>query len=164
MKPINPITQNFISIYQNNHNVLHMQLKDVTHAESLIQPPYRGNCLNWVVGHILGIRDECLKQLGQPGLLTEAEKKMYGFGSEPITEGVPATELESLLERLDQSLGMVIDELNCLSPEEMEREARIWRGPVPLREAIAFIQWHESYHTGQLEQLRQLAGKNDHVI
>jgi hypothetical protein len=164
MNPINPIAQNLIAIYRNNHNIIHMQLKDISHAESLIQPPYQGNCLNWVVGHLLDIRDECLAQLGLPGMMTEAEKKMYGYGSQPITDGAQASELGSLVERLDQSLGILIDELNCLSPVEMERETRIWRGPVPLREAIAFIQWHETFHTGQLEQLRQLAGKNDHVI
>jgi hypothetical protein len=29
---------------------------------------------------------------------------------------------------------------------------------------ITFLQWHETYHLGQLEPLRQLAGKNDKVI
>ncbi|NHZ72498.1 MAG: hypothetical protein GWP17_05390, partial [Aquificales bacterium] len=29
---------------------------------------------------------------------------------------------------------------------------------------IASLHWHETYHTGQLEILRQLAGKNDSVI
>lgn len=161
---MNPHSEIFIDLYRNNHDIIHKQLKDVTQAESLIQPPYRGNCLNWVLGHILVIRDECLELLGQPGLTSEDEKKRFGYGSEPVTDGCDAAELDSLLERLDQSLGMIIDELNCLSSHEMEREARIWRGPVPLREAIAFMQWHESYHTGQLEQLRQLTGKNDHVI
>jgi hypothetical protein len=29
---------------------------------------------------------------------------------------------------------------------------------------IRFSHWHETYHVGQLELLRQLAGKNDKVI
>jgi hypothetical protein len=29
---------------------------------------------------------------------------------------------------------------------------------------LAFLNWHEAYHVGQLELLRQLAGKNDQVI
>ncbi len=161
---MNATTQTFINVYQQNHNVIHLQLKDVTHAESLLQPPYRGNCLNWVIGHILGIRDECLELLGRPGLLSAAEAKMYGYGSEPVTDSAHAIDLDSLVERLDQSLGILVDELGCLSDEELQREARIWRGRVPLSEAIAFMQWHEAYHTGQLEQLRQLTGKNDHVI
>ena len=31
-------------------------------------------------------------------------------------------------------------------------------------EQIAFSNWHETYHVGQLELLRQLAGKDDKVI
>jgi hypothetical protein len=161
---MNPIAQNFIAIYNFNHNLIHMQIKDITQAESVVQPPYPGNCLNWVAGHLLDIRDECLAQLGLPGLMTEAEKKLYGYGSQPITDCAQAGDLDSLVERLDQSLAMILEALSCLSAEDMERETRIWRGPVPLREAIAFIQWHEVYHSGQLEQLRQLAGKNDHII
>lgn len=30
--------------------------------------------------------------------------------------------------------------------------------------ALPFFLWHESYHTGQLELLRQLAGMNDKVF
>lgn len=161
---MNPITQPFINVLQFNHEIIHQQLQNITQAESLLQPPYRGNCLNWVVGHILSIREYWFGLLGLPGLMSETEKKIYGYGSQPLTEGSQATALDSLVDRLDTSLGILIDELNCLSPAELEREVRIWRGPVPLREAIAFMQWHEAYHTGQLEQLRQLTGKNDHIV
>lgn len=161
---MNTTAQTLIDLLQQNHNVIQMQLKDITHEESLIQPPYRGNCLNWVVGHILGIRDGYLGLLGLPGQLSEAEEKMYGYGSEPLTDSAQASPLDSLVQRLDTSLGILIDELGCLSPAELEREARIWKGPMPLSEALSHMQWHEAYHAGQLEQLRQLAGKNDHVI
>ncbi len=160
MKP----TQTLIHVYENNHDIIRRQLQGITHEESLLQPPFRGNCLNWVVGHILGIRSQCLGFLGLPGLLSEAEQKVYGYGSEPLTCPDNASELDSLVKRLDQSLGMLTAALDCLSPAELEREVRIWRGPMPLSEAIGFMQWHESYHTGQLELLRQLAGKNDHII
>jgi|GEM_PF-5021639 len=29
---------------------------------------------------------------------------------------------------------------------------------------LSFLSWHETYHTGQTEYLRQLAGKDDQVI
>jgi len=31
-------------------------------------------------------------------------------------------------------------------------------------EWLNFLLWHETYHVGTTEQLRQLAGKNDKVI
>ena len=33
-----------------------------------------------------------------------------------------------------------------------------------LRKRLAFMAWHDSYHTGQTEYLRQLTGVNDKVI
>ncbi len=157
-------TQSFIDIYEQNHDVLHKQVEGITQAESLLQPPFRGNCMNWVTGHILGIRDQCLKLMGLPGMLSDAEQKVYGYGSEPLTNAALAVDLDVLLKRLDESLGILVNGLACLESQDLEREVRIWRGPMPLSEAVAFMQWHESYHTGQLELLRQLAGKNDHVI
>ncbi len=153
-----------IELYKNNHDTIHMQLEGISQAESLLQLPFRGNCLNWVVGHILGTRGEALKLMGLPGTLNPEEGKIYGYGSDPLTDPAKACDLDSMLARLDESLERVVNGLASLSPAELEREVRIWRGPMPLIEAISFVQWHESYHTGQLEYLRQLAGKNDKVI
>lgn len=161
---IPPVAHSLIELYQFNHNIIQEQLKDITHAESLLQLPFRGNCMNWVIGHILCIRDECLELLGLPGLLTEAESKKYGYGSEPITDAARASDLDSMLTQLDESLSIIVSKLESLTQADLDREARIWRGPLPLSDAISFMLWHESYHSGQLELLRQLAGKNDHVI
>ena len=38
------------------------------------------------------------------------------------------------------------------------------RGETTLGERLVFLHWHETYHVGQLELLRQLAGTNDAVI
>ncbi len=153
-----------IELYKNNHDIIHKQVAGISHAESLIQLPFRGNCMNWVVGHILEVRGEALERMGCPGTMNDTEKKVYGYGSDPITETAKACDLNAMVTRLDESLPKIINGLDSLMPAELEREVRIWRGPMPLMAALSFIQWHESYHTGQLELLRQLAGKNDKVI
>lgn len=153
-----------VEIYLNSHTILQKQTEGISQEESLLQLPFRGNCMNWVIGHILGIRGDALELMGLPGTMNPAEKQAYGYGSEPITCPEKACDLVDMLRRLDESLPRVIDALTSLSVEDMEREVRIWRGPMPLVTALAYVQWHESFHTGQLEQLRQLAGKNDKVI
>jgi len=153
-----------IELYKNNHDIIHKQLTEISHDESLMQLPFRGNCMNWVVGHILGVRGEALKLMGLSGTLNAAEEKVYGYGSDPLTDPAKACDLTSMVNRLDESLARIIDGLDSLTPAELDRQVRIWRGPMPLMAALSFIQWHESYHTGQLELLRQLAGKNDKVI
>ena len=51
-----------------------------------------------------------------------------------------------------------------ITKEALFVEVQHWSGTIPLAEALSLAQWHEAYHIGQLEQLRQLAGKNDKVI
>jgi uncharacterized damage-inducible protein DinB len=141
-----------------------MQLKDVTHDESLVQPSFRGNCLNWVLGHILVMRLGWNDMLGLPRFLTEAEAKVYDYGSEPVTCAEEALPLDYLLKKLDENQEELATRLETLTQADMDREVETWRGKVPLVQALSFNQWHESYHTGQLELLRQLSGKNDRVI
>jgi hypothetical protein len=60
------------------------QTEGLTHADSVVQPPVQGNCLNWVMGHVLDTRNDVLKLLGEPAILTAAQAKRYGYGSEPV--------------------------------------------------------------------------------
>ncbi len=159
-----PAAKTLMDLMQFNNETIHMQLKDISHDQSLLQLPFRGNCLNWVIGHILEVRQEWLDMLGLPGIMTEAERKSYGYGSEEITCADQAIDLDSLVKRLDESQVTLAAKLESLSQAELDREVEIWRGKVPLAQALSFFQWHDAYHTGQLEQLRQLAGKDDKVI
>jgi uncharacterized damage-inducible protein DinB len=159
-----PAAITLIDILQFNHNAIHMQLKDITQAESLLQPPFQGNCMNWVIGHILDMRQSWTSVLGLPRILTEAEEKIYGYGSEPVTCAEQALPLEYLVKKLDENLAVLVGKLETLTQADLDGEVEIWRGKLPLAQALSFFQWHEAYHTGQLELLRQLAGKNDKVI
>lgn len=159
-----PSATTLMDLMKFNNEAIHMQLKDISNDESLLQLPFRGNCMNWVLGHILEVRQEWLDMLGLPAIMTDAERKSYGYGSEEITCAEQAITLDSLVTRLDESLATLAGKLESLTQADLDREVEIWRGKVPLAQALHFYQWHEAYHTGQLEQLRQLAGKNDKVI
>ena len=159
-----PSAKILIELLKNNHSIMHQQVKDVTQVESMVQPPFRGNCLNWDIGHLLDVYGEMLEEMGLPGTMSEAEKKTYGYGSEPLCDAAKAGDLNAMLARLDKALPVIVEKLDSLSAEELERKVKIWRGEVSLIEALFFMQWHASFHTGQLELLRQLSGKNDKVI
>ena len=57
-------------------------VEGLTHEDALLQPPVPGNCMNWVLGHMVSSRHEALETLGQPALMTEAQAKRYGYGSD----------------------------------------------------------------------------------
>ena len=55
-------------IFEINYNVIKQQVDGLTHEDSLLQLPFRGNCLNWVLGHILVSRNRALTLIGDwPG-------------------------------------------------------------------------------------------------
>jgi uncharacterized damage-inducible protein DinB len=152
-----------IQLYQRTQWIIAKQTEGLTHADSLLQLPFRGNCLNWVLGHILVYRDKVLELLGETPILSDSQPQLYRRGSEALTDGEAAVPLEKLLEALKQSgerlvaaLGNVTaGRLEAIADEENQRS---------VGERIEFMQWHETYHVGQLEILRQLAGKNDAII
>ncbi len=157
--------KDLVDAFANNLSIIRQQCDGLTHADSLRQLPFRGNCLNWVLGHIAENRDGILKLLGQPPALGEAKTARYGYGSEPVTgEGAGVLTLGELLAALEQAQAGIASGLARVTPGELAREIDLGWRKGPLGQCLFFLYWHETYHTGQAEPLRQLAGKNDHVI
>ncbi|MBU0496013.1 MAG: DinB family protein [Chloroflexi bacterium] len=154
------LTQSFALTQQ----VIHLQTEGLTHADSLLQPPFRGNCLNWVLGHIVEGRNRALVALGEPPIWGETETARYQRGAAPITRDKPAQPLEDLLRDLDESQERIATALARLAPGALAQSVQIGQHERSRGGHVAFLHWHETYHTGQLELLRQLAGTNDVVI
>jgi uncharacterized damage-inducible protein DinB len=51
-----------------------------------------------------------------------------------------------------------------LTADDLARMVRDHRGEITLANRLFFLYFHETYHTGQTELLRQLAGTDDKVI
>jgi uncharacterized damage-inducible protein DinB len=148
--------------YGLTYRVIGRQLEGVTHEESLVQPPFRGNCLNWVLGHVIVSRDEALTILGEDLPWDESVAARYQRSSDPITSAEQALPLSQLRALLDESQSRMLAGLARLSPERTE--GREGEDTDTIGERLTFANWHETYHVGQLELLRQLAGKNDKII
>ncbi len=151
--------------FARNLGIIVSQTKGLDHADSILQPPMRGNCMNWVLGHIADNRNALLKRLGQPTMMSEEQGKRYGYGSEPVcADGEDVLKLEELLNMLQRSQETIASVLDRITPEELAREIDGFRGKTSLGSFLFFVHWHETYHVGQAELLRQLAGTNDKVI
>jgi hypothetical protein len=148
-----------------NLRVLKMQTDGLTHQDTLLQPPVRGNCLNWVLGHLAVNRDRVLRLLGESPLLTEAESERYATGSEPIpATGEGALHLSRLIEALETGQAAIDAALRSISGEELQAEVEVGERRMAVRQRLFGLYFHDTYHTGQAELLRQLAGKGDQVI
>ncbi len=144
--------------------VIDRQVEGLTHEDSLIQPPFRGNCLNWVLGHIAVHRGLMVKALGGEDPVSEALRRRYGNDSEPILGAADdLRSLDQLLDELKQLKVGIEQRLEDRSAADLDAVIDAERGTT-LGSRLGFLAWHEAYHVGQTELLRQLAGKDDKII
>lgn len=143
--------------YAGNTWLIGRLVDGLTSADSLAQPPFVGNCLNWVLGHILSRRQTALALLGQDGFWGEAEMEKYRTGSAAITDSAAALPWERLLADLAQSEALLQQALAAATPEALAQVGVTDRGQKPVAEHLDGLVWHETYHIGQLEVLRAMA-------
>ncbi|HVR32778.1 MAG TPA: DinB family protein [Acidimicrobiia bacterium] len=147
--------------FERNRRIIHSQCEGLTNEDSLLQPPFAANCLNWTVGHIVVHRDKVLAALGGTGVLDEATLARYNNESDPVTgDGPDVRSLADLLTALDESqqrLAQVAPTADMEAAFDHERFKTVGA-------RVRFYYFHDTYHTGQTELLRALAGRTEKVI
>ena len=142
--------------FDTTHWLITEFISGMTHEESLAQPRFRANSVNWVLGHIVISRNRVLALLAEEPALTADEEVLYRTDSEP--DATRAVALERLVAALDDSQARIKAALQMISPERLsaiydkERQRTV-------ADLIAGLHWHETYHTGQLEVLRQVSAE-----
>jgi hypothetical protein len=157
--------EQLLSGYALNIRLIKRQTDGLTHADSLTLSPYNINTLNWVLGHICVARDRALVLLGEEPVLTDDERACYETGSEPVREASQAVmSLERLLEVLETGQERINAGFERLTEADMQREVQVGEQSVAVGARLFGLYFHDTYHTGQTDLLRQVAGKNDKVI
>ena len=148
MKPMQLIARN----YTFTHRITNSTLDGITHEDSLTLPPNGGNSINWLVGHMLLSRDDVFERLGIERVWTDKEAtSAYDRGSALLTDSGKAVELSTLLDMFNQTQPRLLEAIEHLNSEPTEDGK--------LEEAVAFYNFHESYHLGQIAILRRVLGK-----
>lgn len=152
--------------YAHNLEVLERQAAGLTQEDSLLQLPFRANCLNWVVGHILTNRINILKLLGDEDVLPDVNLSLYYKESEPILgPGKGVLVLSELLGHLETTQKLLEAALAQETPESLQRKASYGGRPERTLAAwLLFLFYHDCYHLGQTELLRQAAGTDDKIV
>jgi uncharacterized damage-inducible protein DinB len=155
-----------IQIYQHQagitQSVVRVNTAGLTQEDSLVQPQPEGNCLNFIIGHLVNVYDKVLPLVGQEPVMGDAVKR-YERGSPPIRDAAEALQLSDLLAAFDTQTERFRAGLATLTPEALER-------PMPgpdsggkltetTRSLLGTILFHQAYHAGQTGVLRRIAGK-----
>ena len=129
----------------------------LTHADSMRQLPFPGNCLNWNLGHILVYRMQYLGVIDGSSQPDPAEFAIYGGGSPPLTDSDKAIPLDVLMQRLEAASQMVTAALQTMPAEKLSEIFDAEKGTTVDDRLQFYLSFHESYHAGQLEILHELA-------
>jgi len=157
--------QDYIKMMNNEHEIMLEQTKGLSHADSLIQPQPGGNCLNWVMGHLVNNLLIILNILEVPHPPEVPDLKRYGYGSDPVTGEAPdILPFQDLVDSYGLLSNMICVRLEGMAEAQFTEEIEHFMGRVTRSWAAFFFFFHNTYHLGQLEQLRNLAGKTEKVI
>jgi uncharacterized damage-inducible protein DinB len=131
-----------------NHYVINKNLEGITHRESLMTPQVGGNCINMVMGHIVGARDTLLESFGFEGMCDEKIKNVYAQGAPPV-KAEDARDINKLLKMYNESQEKVMKVILQTDLREDEEKTKNLVGLI----------FHEAYHAGQIGILRRVIGK-----
>lgn len=131
-----------------NYKVISMNIESITHEESMIFPNGEANCMNWILGHLIYIRNGFLNILGEEPVWDNEKFSCYNRGALPLErkdELVGFEELKSYLQQSQDQLEAKLITVESFDPKAIDD--------------IAIFCLHELYHSGQLGYLRRILGK-----
>ena len=131
-----------------NYKVISLNLEGITHDESMVFPNGEANSMNWILGHLIYIRNAFLNILGEESVWDGEKFSCYNRGEIPLerkAEFVNFEELKSYLKKSQDLLEAKLNTHESFNPEN--------------RTDISMLCFHEIYHSGQLGYLRRILGK-----
>jgi hypothetical protein len=150
-------------MYEFSYGAIKRNLDDVSNEDSLVQPPGAGNCLNWVLGHIVVARNMVLSLAGGAPVVGDEVAAHYRRGSNPLQSGDKVPDLATLRGLLSDTQQQLVPALAALSDEALAQPVpeQMRRPPLTgsVADALIRLHYHEGYHNGQMGLLRRLAGK-----
>ena len=150
-------------MYEFSYAAINRNLDGLSNEESLMQPEAGGNCLNWVLGHVVTARNTALLLAGGTPVFTGEDAQIYRRGSAP--DGTDKfLDLATLRGLLADSQQQLVPALAAMSEEALSRDVpEQYRRP-PLTgsivDALTRLHYHEGYHNGQIGLLRRIAGRD----
>jgi uncharacterized damage-inducible protein DinB len=128
---------------------------DITHEEGCRPAPGGGNSFNWILGHLTAYRNDMLKLAGEPPVPMPERMEQYARGATGGADPASAVTIPEMLEVLNRSHAALKAKLETMPPSDFDRPLE--KGTAG--EAFAFLNFHETYHAGQLGLARRLLGK-----
>jgi len=150
-------------MYEFSYFAINRNLNDLTHEDSVFIPAPSGNCINWVLGHIISARGMMLLLTGAGTPVFSEAAAVFQRGSAAMKSGDQGVDLARLKSALEESQKQLLPALQALSDEALASPVpeKFKRPPLTgtVGQAVVTLNYHEGYHNGQIGLLRRVAGK-----
>ena len=120
----------------------------ISHEESMVFPNVEANCINWIFGHLIFVRNPLLEMLGEKPVWKDSDFAFYQRGVKPLDH------VEKFLEF--DHLKIYFEESQTRLQSAFEKQKDV---PAEKMSDFAALSLHEIYHSGQLGYVRRLLGK-----
>ncbi|NLE83368.1 MAG: DinB family protein [Chloroflexi bacterium] len=141
--------------------IMEVQTEGLSQGDLLIQPRPGGNSMHWVLGHMIESMKNLVLAFGGPKPEEFEKYNRFARFSEPILGEEP--DLPNL-----PTIRSDFATLSDLAVQALEGQDDAYfsePGSSGTKgETVLFLAFHMSYHAGQLEYLRNLAGRTEKVI
>ncbi|MDC8104387.1 MULTISPECIES: hypothetical protein [Chryseobacterium] len=131
-----------------NYKVILMNIDGISNEEAMVFPNGDANCMNWILGHLIYIRNAFINVLGGESVWDEEKYSCYNRGEIPLQRKDEFADFETLKSYLDETQDRLIQKISHLeriNPDQVND--------------IATLCLHEIYHSGQFGYLRRILGK-----
>jgi uncharacterized damage-inducible protein DinB len=128
-----------------------------SHADALLQPHARGNCANWILGHIATYRNTILEHLGLPPAFDPQTAKRYVANTPPVlADGPDIARFDDILAAIEHAQTQIEAGIRAFDPARAAEMTQFGPREMTRAEAVLAAMRHEALHTGQLELLSEL--------
>ena len=139
------------TLFLDNHAKIIEATANITHGQSIQTPSFGGNCIHWVVGHLVVARCNFLILLNCPSIWDWPTCRLFIPGSSPSVESADHIRFSRIVADLDRTQDQLQAALNRTDSSELE----VTKEDKSIGEHLAEYAVHEAYHAGQLDLLRQ---------
>ena len=144
-------------LFQANDQLFHRGLEGIKPEDLLKRPRDGSNPLVWIAGHLMTSRVALARLAGER--IENQWSTIFARGA-TIDSNVTFPEINEIVALWDTTTAMLMKRLEVLDDTELAQPTAF---PVPTsdktkRGAIIFLNFHETYHIGQMAYLRKWLG------
>lgn len=152
--------QSVLQDYESHTTFIHHFVDGISHEESVMQLPFKHNCMNWILGHIVNNRSHVLESVGAAHDWQAEVRGLYHTGTSPIRPESKSVPFGKLIEHLDQSVVLLRSALETMTDTQLDETHSNYRGEKSRYKHVTDFHWHETFHVGQLEILAAFIESN----